>query len=155
MSGLPRWPHRVSAHTNDERSAEQSPASRPPVLHAALRVIRERRPHAMSGSSLVVRALQGGVHSQGLGCLLCSLLQLRHRATVLPPQAYEAFAWPAWRHEKELGVGNRHLSGSVGGGLTGLKRWSDAHHHVRVDAGQDTVAICWGRGGGGWGDDQS
>lgn len=26
---------------------------------------------------------------------------------------------------------------------------------MRVDAGQDTVAGCSGRGGGGWGDDQS
>lgn len=34
----------------------------------------------MLGSSLVVRALQGGVHSQGWRGLLCSLLQPQHRA---------------------------------------------------------------------------
>lgn len=80
VSGLPHWPHMVSAHTNDERSVEQSPASRPPRRYAAIRGIRESRPHAMLGSSLVVRALQGGVHSQGWRGLLCSLLQPQHRA---------------------------------------------------------------------------
>ena len=81
MSGLPRW-----THTDDEPWArEQSPASRPPRQHAALRVIRESRPHATLDSSLVVRALQGGVHSKGGWAYCAHRCSPSIRLTVLFP----------------------------------------------------------------------
>ena len=65
--------------------AEQSPASRPPLRHAALGVIRESRPHATLGSSLVVRALQGGVHSKGGWAYCAHRCSPSIRLTVLFP----------------------------------------------------------------------